>query len=923
VKLMLRTIALFIAFLSSSVCIAQMVPFVIPAQQDPNSLISMPYEPIDVNGEWIVAAGDRFMRGGERVKIWGMNLCFGSNLPSHADAPVVAERIARAGINSVRLHHLDTQNYPNGIWDPTTGATIYATAMHRLDYFASELAQRGVFINLNLHVGRAHSQYIGLPDPGSGYDKVADIFTPALVQAQKDYAEDMLEHVNPYRGVRWADDPAVAFVEITNEDSFFMWDGEERLRNLPAYYADILQEQYNTWLGSEYGDTNGLRAVWDANVEPLGPNVVTGFVEHFNNPGANKWVLEEHEGCDATFELGTYDGNTAAKFTIVITDDTSWHLQVKHPQLEVTDGQYYTLSFEAAAESPRSISCSMMQDHSPWSNLGFSRTVALTTQWQTYEYGFTANADDLNGRVNFGFGGGDTSTWYLTNVQLRTGGQVGLMEDEFIETGTVRLFVDREVYARAVDRMRFLGETEKAYFDDMRSYIKNDLGCDALVTGTIVFGPLGLYAQSDMDFIDSHAYWQHPVFPNVPWDPADWYIQQKPMTDYINEATLFGLAGDRLGRSGSFAGKPFTVSEYCHPAPLDTQAACMPMLTSFAAAQDWDGLWPFTYANWAGEWYDNYFDSYFGFMHNPAKWGFVQAAASIFLHGSIGPVGETYSYVGMTDVGDPVAGLAELHLMHGSDMFGVLADNGSVTRRDLLSKRIVNTLYETGQLALPEAANDTTIDWTIGGDGRGIYVAKGAAAWVGVGHQDKFMAASGGIVTVNEPNYAALTITALEPPCTQVAIPQRQSMLITACGRSENTGMVFSPDRTTVGTNWGHAPVQIEPVEGTIRFAFKGLTCYALGPDGKVTATVPIQVVGDQSVIELSPTYETMWYLVVASGDVSGDGRTDFGDFALLGQNWLGSEPTVDIAPLPFGDGVVDFRDIAVWSDNWLLGVGP
>ncbi len=76
-----------------------------------------------------------------------------------------------------------------------------------------------------------------------------------------------------------------------------------------------------------------------------------------------------------------------------------------------------------------------------------------------------------------------------------------------------RSFRDSESTARILDRMIFLAETEKAYFDDMRSFIKNDLGCRALVTGTIVFGPLGQYAQSDMDFIDSHAYWQHPTLP--------------------------------------------------------------------------------------------------------------------------------------------------------------------------------------------------------------------------------------------------------------------------------------------------------------------------------------------------------------------------------------------------------------------------
>ena len=147
----------------------------------------------------------------------------------------------------------------------------------------------------------------------------------------------------------------------------------------------------------------------------------------------------------------------------------------------------------------------------------------------------------------------------------------------------MRLFQENESTPRILDRMVFLAETEKAYFDGMRSYIKKDLGCGALVTGTIVFGPLGLYAQSDMDFIDSHSYWQHPTFPGRPWDSANWLIEQRPMTDHPEQATLFRIAAERL------AGKPFTLSEYNHPAPLDAQAECVPMVASFAAAQDWDG----------------------------------------------------------------------------------------------------------------------------------------------------------------------------------------------------------------------------------------------------------------------------------------------------------------------------------------------
>ena len=210
-----------------------------------------------------------------------------------------------------------------------------------------------------------------------------------------------------------------------------------------------------------------------------------------------------------------------------------------------------------------------------------------------------ARADENNARVNFAFSG-STAPVYLANVQFRTGGRIGLVEGEDLNVSSVKLYADNESSQRATDRMLFLAETEKNYFDGMRNFIKSELGSGALVTGTIVFGPLGLYAQSDMDFIDTHAYWQHPRFPGQPWDAENWFIDQKPMVDYPDEATIFNLAASRLSN------KPFTLSEYNHPAPLDSQAECVPLIASFAAAQDWDGIWLYTYSHSSDQWNREY-----------------------------------------------------------------------------------------------------------------------------------------------------------------------------------------------------------------------------------------------------------------------------------------------------------------------------
>ncbi|UCG59191.1 MAG: carbohydrate binding domain-containing protein [Phycisphaerales bacterium] len=846
-----RVSILLSLLLCGSVGAGQFVPFVIPSQPNAHSLISAAAaEPITTDSERLVANGEQFRRGKERVRLWGVNLSFGANLPRREDAPHVAARLAAAGVNTVRCHHLDTSRWPRGLWNSRDGKTIEPEALERLDYFIDQLARHGICVNINLHVGRAHSEYLGLPKANRQYDKISNIFTPALVNAQKEFAGKLLTRVNPYRKVRYADDPAVAIVEITNENSFFMWDSENTLRTLPPYYADILRGKFNAWLQKRYGSDEKLRKPWSQGIKPLGPNLLKNSDFRLTDTGRNvprQWRLEQHSGCKASASRQRYRSTDALRIEIATANDTEWHLQFNQGGFAVKEGQYYTVVFEAASDKPRSISCGVGQAHSPWANLGLSRRVELNDQWQQFQCGFVARAGDEDTRLSFSFGGSETP-FYLANVELRPGGRTGLNEGESIRTGSVALFGNNESPERISDRMRFLAETEKAYFDDMRKFIIDELGCKALVTGTIVFGPLGLYAQSDMDFIDSHAYWQHPRFPGRPWDSGNWLIDQKPMTDYPQQATLFRLAAERL------KGKPFTVSEYNHPAPLDSQAECVPMLASFAAAQDWDGLWLYTYSHSSDNWDREHMYSYFDIDTNPAKWGFMRAGTVIFRDGGIGHVRQ-FAHVGLAPPRqDTLASLAELHRKHDRNMAAIVADKAAIDWQDMLTTRVAVILStragvgEVEQAQLPAKAA-----WSVAGD-KGAYVASGARASVYVGHADRLQNASEGQIDVSSPEFVVVTVSALD----NKPLRSSQKVLVTACGRCENTGMKFSADRRTVGRDWGGPPVQIEAVTGTVALPQGQWKCEALGPDG-----IPrFRVAMSKGVLKLSPEYETMWYLL-------------------------------------------------------------
>jgi hypothetical protein len=850
-----RWIAVALMGLNLSVLSAQdLVPFAIPGQPNPQSLIRIPVEPIGGEPDRIVVRNGHFYRNGQRIRLWGVNLAFGANFPTHAEAEVVAQRLADAGVNTVRFHHMDTANYPRGLWNRNDGKTIEAEYLDRLDFFINELAKRGIYADINLHVGRSHSQYLGLPKPNSDYDKIVNLFTPQLIDAQKQFARQILDRVNPYRKLRYAEDPAIAFVEITNENSFFMWDGNEVLQALPDFYGKILQSQYNDWLKARYATSDKLRAAWNKNASPLAATLLTNGSFDKSDAASgmpDKWLMEQHDTAKAAAKVATYKQRKAVAIEIAQTDSFGWHLQLNQGGIRLEKGKYYTVIFSAAAAGKKRMPVVVAQAHDPWENLGLSQTVDLTTDWKEFRFGFTALQSDANARISLTVGE-DKTTVCLADIRLCPGGQTGLLDGESIENGTVAVYSNLEVLERVNDRLRFLTETEKRFFDGMRVFVKTELGVRSLVTGTIAFGPLGVFAQSDMDFIDSHSYWQHPRFPRRQWDQSDWLIDQIAMTDRPEQARLFAIASEKL------AGKPFTLSEYNHPAPLDSQAECVPMVASFAAAQDWDGIWLFAYSHSGNEWNRQIMSGFFDIDTNPSKWGFMNASAMLYRFGGIDPL-PSFQPIPLVDAADSINSLAPAWLAHRSNMLGVLGDKSKVRWQDMLSRRICGA-YPSIPLAgttAPTTTGPTRIDWTVE-SGKGVYFVTGRSGFVLSGDTKRFETVSKGKAALAAPGFAVMMVSTMD----QKNLSDSKKILVTACGRCENTGMKFSADRTTVGTNWGIAPVQIEPVSGWVALPAGAWTAVALKPDGTAGKPAIVETKGGKPVLLLSGEQQTMWYLL-------------------------------------------------------------
>ena len=329
-----------------------------------------------------------------------------------------------------------------------------------------------------------------------------------------------------------------------------------------------------------------------------------------------------------------------------------------------------------------------------------------------------------------------------------------------------------------------------------------------------------------MDFIDTHAYWQHPHFPRRAWDPGDWTIGRKAMVEEPDHATFLNLAAHRV------PGRPFTVSEYNHPAPNDFQVECVPMIAAVAALEDWDGVWFYTFEHNNDRWSEGLMGSFFDFRANPAKWAFMPAGAALFRDGGIGPVGGSFlSTLVPPDAeatwADPAAALERHRFNHGG--------------KGKSGKELARLLYHNSGS---------------GGAGSGACFLGGSGGWVAVGRSAAIERETSGRLRIEAPGFCAVMLAAKDAR----GMEECRSMLVTVCGRAENRGMRFNKDRSSVGREWGKPPVRAEAVRGELRLPAGNWKAWTLKPDGSRGKKITVGRKDGSPVLRLSPEHGTLCY---------------------------------------------------------------
>lgn len=136
----------------------------------------------------------------------------------------------------------------------------------------------------------------------------------------------------------------------------------------------------------------------------------------------------------------------------------------------------------------------------------------------------------------------------------------------------------------------FLAQVQQTADREMRDFLRDELGCRALVTGNNWKDYLAqVPIRSAYDYVDNHGYWDHPNFPVKPWS-YPFSHSQLSATDHLAKIPrrLF------LTRIQDV---PFTITEYNYTYPNRYRNEGGPLMGAYAALQDYDGLYRFSWAH--------------------------------------------------------------------------------------------------------------------------------------------------------------------------------------------------------------------------------------------------------------------------------------------------------------------------------------
>ena len=226
-------------------------------------------KPAGKHGWLKMDADNYYFENGTAIRFWGVNICNMRVFPERELADKWSSYLAKYGVNGIRFHKFTWDGY-----EKLDSSTYIAPALFdNMDYFCHVLKEKGIYTGWSHIYGHRLRPadrskilaYDEIVNAGTAHLKGSTVglvhFAEDLQNLSIELTVNMLNHKNPYTGLRYADDPALSFVELQNEDNAYFPTTSQMMEDCPTY-KKLICEQFSDWLKIKYGTHEALKKAW-------------------------------------------------------------------------------------------------------------------------------------------------------------------------------------------------------------------------------------------------------------------------------------------------------------------------------------------------------------------------------------------------------------------------------------------------------------------------------------------------------------------------------------------------------------------------------------------------------------------------------------------------------------------------------------
>ena len=415
--------------------------------------------------------------------------------------------------------------------------------------------------------------------------------------------------------------------------------------------------------------------------------------------------------------------------------------------------------------------------------------------------------------------------------------------------------------------MQFLSEIEGAMIAEMKTFLRDELRCKALITNDNGWTHKisDFFArQEHFDYVDDHFYVDHPQFIE-----KDWQLPSRCPNENPFKNSALGMRACAFVR---IAGKPFTVSEFNFSGPGRYRGVGGMATGAAAALQDWSALWRFAYSHSREHMFRPATMGYFNTGSDPVMSASERASLCLFLRGDIAPLSSRIDIVirpedaaKVTSEGMPsmtpswidAAWKAKVALT-GADTHG--------GKSEPATRLPAATAYSTAGAAV---VRDIVKDLPVGGDAVAVNPETGAFI-IDTPRTAGGFAESGEIKTANfstklSGSPASVWASSLDGK----PLSESSRILVAHVTDVQNTGISYAERARRTLLAWGSLPHIAEAGKAEIALTTTQPlpAVWRLANDGKRLAKVPTQLIGSTLAFTADtaadPEAATLYYEIV------------------------------------------------------------